>query len=372
MDNNLSPEKKFLLNLPDEQIRAILKLAERATTKKKQRENGKNFVPPAEALEILKDLDKLDPRQISREDIKWRRYVKQLQKLTIAPPKTFEVDDRVLYRQMQADCDRLNLSPTFAEQIVPSMVSFFNTGQMKPLIFDGPPGCGKTTEATCAARALGRPLARINAPQAELGHGFAGEARSYKDANIGTFGSRILKNNDFYSVFFVDEPDKTAADTYNRASQQDTLLTVIEDRSIHDNFLDFDLPIPGPIIFAVNDLSKLSRPFRDRCDVIHFEAPSLERLLRIVKGYTEECMQIYIGKILLDESCVENACEALYDAGVDSIRQHRKLVEKSLRSVYTRYLESDEAVISATEKDFLTTVDTLTGKQRTRKIGFVI
>lgn len=369
MNNNLSPEKKALLELTDEQVRAILKLVERAT---KPKNRGEKFVPPAEAIEHLREIEGLDARQVSQEDQKWVRYLKKFQTLSVAKPMTFEVDDRSLYRRMKAECEAKNLSPFFAEQIVPSMVSFFTTGEMKPVIFEGPPGCGKTTEAMAMAVAMGRPLARISAPQAELGHGFGGEARSYRDADIGSFGSHILRNEEFFSVFFVDEPDKSAADTYNRASQQDTLLNVLEDRAIQDNFMGFSIPILGPLIFAVNDIDKLSRPFRDRCDIVHFEAPSLERLLRIVKEYSEECLTTYKGKILLDQRYVETACEVLFDAGVASIRQHRQLVEKSLRGVYTRYLESDEAVVAAKEKDFLSTAEALSGKQRIRKIGFAI
>lgn len=369
MNDNLSPEKKALLALSDEQVRAVLKLVERVAKPKNQSEK---FVPPAEAIERLREIEELDARQVSQEDQKWVRYLKKFQKLSVAKPMTFEVDDRALYRRMKAECEAKNLSPFFAEQIVPSMVSFFTTGEMKPVIFEGPPGCGKTTEAMAMAVAMGRPLARISAPQAELGHGFAGEARSYRDADIGSFGSHILRNEEFYSVYFVDEPDKSATDTYNRASQQDTLLNVLEDRKINDNFMGFELPVLGPVIFAVNDLHKLSKPFLDRCDVVHFEAPSLDRLLRIVKGYGEDCMASYKGKITVEEAYMENACEALYNAGVASIRQHRKLVEKSLRAAYTRYLESDEAAVAATEKDFMATVETLAGKPRSRKIGFAI
>lgn len=366
---NLSPEKKALLALSDEQVRAILKLlAEKQSGAKKKA--SKRFEIPEDILARVEELERSSRPDAA--DMKWLRYIHQLQKIDVSAPAPFDTPDKVLYKRLKDECIKRHLPETFPRDILPSVISYMKGGVMKPLLFPGPAGCGKSTAAEFMAAMLHLPFARISAGQAELGHGYSGAVRSYTGADCGEFGSALLRNKTLWQLFLVDEIDKAAHGVQHRVSQQNELLNILCEQEVRDNFLEITLPLKhSPILFAVNEMSSLSRPFIDRCTVIEFQAVEFERLHLILKEYADGLLSSYNGSVEIDLQALEDASECLYDSGVTSIRQHQKLAEKGLEAARYRYLESisDDAV-TAGEKDFSYALEKLTGGPRKRMIGF--
>lgn len=365
----LSPEKKALLALSDEQVRTILKIAQRHVTKKKNEHKG--LVIPSDILARVMELERSPHPDAA--DMKWLRYIHQLQKIDVSAPAPFDTPDKVLYKRLKNECIKRHLPETFPRDILPSVISYMKGGVMKPLLFPGPAGCGKSAAAEFMAEMINLPFARISAGQAELGHGYSGAVRGYQGADCGEFASALLRKNTLWQVFLVDELDKAAHGVQTRVSQQNELLNILADQEVKDNFLELTLPLAhSPILFAVNEMGSLSKPFVDRCTVIEFQAVEFERLRLILKEHADRVLTSYKGTVEMDLVALGNASECLYDSGVTSIRQHQKLAEKGLEAARYRYLESvSDEPVTAGEKDFSCALEKLLGAPRMRKIGFV-
>ena len=148
---------------------------------------------------------------------------------------------------------------------------------------------------------------------------------------------------------------------------------ILQDGKLFDNFLELPLVIThSPLLFSVNCLEALSKPFLDRCRIIEVKACDQERMLDILHEDAGALLnrREYQGKLRLDFQTLDNASEQLYRAGFTSIRQHKQLLDGAASRAYYRYLESDESETTVTEKDFRCQLEELTGRGDQRHIGF--
>ena len=171
---------------------------------------------------------------------------------------------------------------------------------------------------------------------------------------LGEFIRGIKETDKIANLFFIDEIDKAAENPASRARQQDELLTIISEMVICENYMEFSFDIgDSVIVFAVNDLDVLSKPFIDRCTVIEFKETELDKMTAIVRDYAEkELVPFYAGKVSFDEAALYLASKKLYGVGVTSIRQHEKLADEGFRQAYNRYLNAgspNSVIVSASD-----------------------
>ena len=126
--------------------------------------------------EQLKALQKQmqDPVSAFRVDRKRVRYLEQLQKMKLSVPDSFRntVSPKMLYRQLASFCREHDIPEEIVHRMVPALVSYMETGYMRPIIFGGEKGCGKTTAVRLLVEeALKIPTEIIKVPQTDGGHG---------------------------------------------------------------------------------------------------------------------------------------------------------------------------------------------------------
>lgn len=368
--DDLSPEKQFLLQLSNRELQELLEPALRRMTADKT-----GFSLPESAAKRLRELQRREKQglRLDEDDARWAGYIRSLQQVDTALPALGTEDDRALYRRLVRLCRSRHLPEDFAAAIVPSVVSYFQGGEMRPVIFPGPPGCGKTTAARCLAEIMQLPLGLISAPRAEVGCGYQGHARAYRGSDVGEFVRLILRSKRLNNLFLIDELDKAARQMDNHVTQQDELLNILADRELFDNYMELSVSVRhSPVIIAVNDLDALNKPLVDRCTVVEFQAVEPERLALILKDYADELYRgHYQDKLLLDQNVIARAMEQLYATGVTSVRQHQQLVEKGLERAYQRYLMAERpGPVRLTEADMTPQVERLSGKSLRRVVGF--
>lgn len=91
------------------------------------------------------------------EDAKWYQYAKVLNDIERSERTVRRIDDRELYREIRRRCERDHLSEALASIIVPLILTYAQGKALKPIIFHGPAGCGKTFFASLFAEYLGLP-----------------------------------------------------------------------------------------------------------------------------------------------------------------------------------------------------------------------
>lgn len=368
--NELSPEKQLLLQLSNRELQELLEPVLRRMTAAET-----PFRLPESAENRLKAIQRREKQgqRIDEDDARWAGYIRSLRQVDTSLPSLGAEDDRALYRRIAQLCRSRHLPEDFAAAIVPSVVSYFQGGEMRPVIFPGPPGCGKTTAARCLAEIMQLPLGLISAPRAEVGCGYQGHARAYKGSDVGEFVRLILRSKQLNNLFLIDELDKSVRQVDNHVTQQDELLNILADQELFDNYMELNISLRhSPVIIAVNDLEALNKPLVDRCTVVEFRAVEPERMALILKDYTDELYRgRYQGKLLLDQDVIDRAMEQLYDADVTSVRQHQQLVEKGLERAYQRYLMAERpGLVRLTEADMTPQVERMSGKRLHRVVGF--
>lgn len=368
--NDLSPEKQLLLQLSDRDLQELLNPVLRQMTAEEH-----SFQLPESAAKRFRALQRREKQglRLDEDDIRWMGYIRAMRQLDTSLPAPAAEDDRALYRRIVQLCRSRHLPEDFAAAIVPSVVSYFQGGEMRPVIFPGPPGCGKTTAARCLAEIMQLPLGLISAPRAEVGCGYQGHARAYRGSDVGEFLRLILRSKRLNNLFLIDELDKSVQQPNSHVTQQDELLNILADRELFDNYMELSVSVRhSPVIIAVNDLEALSKPLVDRCTVVEFRAVEPERMALILKDYTDELYRRrYQGKLLPDRDVIARAMEQLYAVGVTSVRQHQQLVEKGLERAYQRYLMAEQpGPVRLTEADMTPQVERLSGKSLRRVVGF--
>ena len=365
----LSPQKQA-------EIYAARMKIEESESESESEPSGKRTMLPEVAMERFSALERKASIgvRLDDEEAKWFQYASVLNGIELSEHKTRKINDKKLFSDIKERCRRDHLSETLASVIVPLIITHAQGKALKPIIFHGPAGCGKTFFASLFAEYLELPIVKISAPRAEYAHGYQGESRTFKNPDSGEIMHGIVETGKADNLFFIDEIDKAAENPDTRVRQQDELLTIISDMVVKENFMEFSLDISNSVfVFAINDLSVLSKPFIDRCMVIEFKETEQEKMNEILRDYVvSELIPFYAKKVRLDEETIYNASRKLYSMGITSIRQHEKQVDEGFRPAYTRCLYSTTSrpvMVSASDFDMALKV-VHTGNELQRHIGF--
>jgi ATP-dependent Lon protease len=209
------------------------------------------------------------------------------------------------------------------------------------LCLSGPPGTGKTSLGKSIARALGRKYHRIALGGIKDEAEIRGHRRTYVGSMPGRFIQAMRKAGSMNPVIIIDELDKIGNDF--RGDPSAAMLEVLDpqqNKAFYDNYLGIPFDLSQVIFIATaNDLSNISRPLRDRMEVIQLSGYSLEEKCNIAEkclikhncaetGLTPE--QLPITRLILSDIIYHYTRES----GVRELnRQIRKLCSKEARSL---------------------------------------
>lgn len=390
----ISRLKLILLNMSDQEILQLLS----ANLPSEEKSAGKKATPSAaatdgsvhwydrpicglskEGKEHLRELEKQlnDANQSRNVDTKQVRYLKQLKRMPMKVPDFYRnhTAPKDLFRRLQSLCRENDIPEEILQRMIPALLTYMETGHMRPTLFVGEKGCGKTTAVRILAQeALHIPTEVIKVPQTEGGHGLTGYCPTYRSADAGCLAKARLRANSLLVAYIFDEIDKVPHDG-NHASIDETLLSVTDEScsEVYDNFLESTLVglEHCPMFFTANDLDKVNPILADRCQVIHFPNASASRIKSISRKYTDRKLNSDLYRLIhFDYDLMDRHIDHLVSQDITSIRRHQQMIEAVLETALgTALVQETDEIVEVTEDMFRDAERSVLGTVRPR-IGF--
>jgi ATP-dependent Lon protease len=215
------------------------------------------------------------------------------------------------------------------------------------LLFNGPPGVGKTSIAKSIARAMGRKYVRISLGGARDEADIRGHRRTYIGALPGRILAGMKQAGSMNPVFLLDEVDKLGVS--HQGDPASALLEVL-DPAQNDSFTDHYLGVPFDLsgvlfVATANFIQNIPGPLLDRMEIVDFHGYTEREKLAIARGYL-------VKRALEDNGLTEAQLELTDDAirevitgytresGVRNLeRELGRLARKIARKVAAKELE---------------------------------
>lgn len=277
---------------------------------------------------------------------------------------------------MKSFCINHDIPDEIISRIVPALVTYIETGHMRPIIFVGEKGCGKTTAVRLLVEeALQIPTEVIKVPQTDGGHGMTGDCGTYQSSDVGCIAKAQLRSRSLLVAYIFDEIDKVTHNR-NRASVDDELLSITDESNtdIFDNYLETTLVglEHCPMFFTANDLQKINPILADRCMVIQFPEASASRIKSISKKYVEKKLASDLYSMIdFNYEFLFKSIDRLVNRNITSLRKHQQMIETVLENALDMALvREDNIPIPVTESMFTDAERAILATVK-RTVGFV-
>ena len=385
----MSEVKKFVLGLSDKEIMTLLGMAEKKKRSAKTAADASGFGKVWHE-KMISGLDKNGEKHLDElknqlrnlgsshhVDRKQVRYLDQLKKMRLEVPPFFRdtIDSKAMYKHLVGFCKANDIPEEFVARVVPALISYIETGHMRPIIFVGEKGCGKTTAVKLLVEeALKLPTEVIKVPQTDGSHGMTGDCGTYQSADVGCIAKARLRANSLIVAYIFDEIDKVSHDR-NRASVDDELLSITDESCVDvaDNYLETTLVglEHCPMFFTANDLQKVSPILADRCTVIKFPNANASRIKSISRKYADKQLASNLySMIRFNYELMETHIDKLVQHNVTSLRKHQQLIESVLgNALNIALVQETEEVVNVTEDMFVEAEQAVLGTVK-RRTGF--
>lgn len=385
----MSEVKKFVLGLSDKEIMTLLGMAEKKKRSAKTAADASGFGKVWHE-KMISGLDKNGEKHLDElknqlrnlgsshhVDRKQVRYLDQLKKMRLEVPPFFRdtIDSKAMYKHLVGFCKANDIPEEIVARVVPALISYIETGHMRPIIFVGEKGCGKTTAVKLLVEeALKLPTEVIKVPQTDGSHGMTGDCGTYQSADVGCIAKARLRANSLIVAYIFDEIDKVSHDR-NRASVDDELLSITDESCVDvaDNYLETTLVglEHCPMFFTANDLQKVSPILADRCTVIKFPNANASRIKSISRKYADKQLASNLySMIRFNYELMETHIDKLVQHNVTSLRKHQQLIESVLGNALSIALvQETEEVVNVTEDMFVEAEQAVLGTVK-RRTGF--
>ena len=368
----LSEVKKMLLKLSDREILALIGTQQNRKSVQHAasgiEKTGRWFDAPITGLSdegraLLKDLEAQNSSRFSSNhtEKKQIRYLRTLKNMKLEVPKLFynSVNPKELYTRLKSFCISRDIPDEIVSRVVPTLVAYIETGHMRPIIFVGEKGCGKTTAVRLLVEeALQIPTEVIKAPQTDGGHGMTGDCGTYYSADVGCIAKARLRENSLIVAYIIDEIDKVSHDR-TRASIDDELLSLTDESNaeVYDNYLETTLVglEHCPMFFTANDLQKVNPILADRCMIITFPSADAARIKSIGKKYAEQKLQSNLYSMIeFNYDLMLQSIDHLVDRNVTSLRKHQQMIEAVLENALNEaFVKEGDSPVPVTEDMFI-------------------
>lgn len=213
----------------------------------------------------------------------------------------------------------------------------------------GPPGVGKTSIASCAAKAMGRSFARISlggvSDEAEI----RGHRRTYIGAMPGRIINALTQAGSSNALILLDEIDKLGKDY--KGDPASALLEVLDgeqNSAFVDHFIEVPFDLSKTIfVTTANDPSDIPPALYDRMEKIEMESYTFEEKVNIATKHLvkKEMKQhgLNSSNFCLRKSAIEAIIEKYTrEAGV---RDLEKKIAAVCRKAAVRIVEGEEKVV---------------------------